>query len=65
MISLEEADEDDGDTVDGEDIPDGIPDIDVDDDSDEEADGPFLEDDDDDDDMSDIISVPKDDKEDT
>ncbi len=60
-ISLEDADDDDGETVDGEDIPEDIPDVAVEDD-DDETDGPFLEDDDEDDDVSDIISVPKDDK---
>ncbi len=66
-ISLEDADEDDGDTVDGEDIPDDIPEINSDDDDDDdEGDNTFLEnDDDDDDDMSDLVKVNKDDKDDT
>ncbi len=65
-ISLEDAEEDDGDTVDDDnEIPSDIPDIEVEDDDDDD-DGPFLEDDDDDDDdVSDIIHVTKDDKEDT
>lgn len=63
-ISLEEADEDSGDTVDGEDIPDDIPDAD-DDDEESESDNSFVENDDDEDDMSDLVKVTKDDKEDT
>lgn len=63
-VSLEEADEDEGETVDGEDIPDGIPDAETSDDDD--TDDSFLDadDDDDDDDMSDLVNVTKDEKED-
>lgn len=69
IISLDDAEDDDGDTVDGDDddIPDDIPDVEIeDDDDDDKADGPFLDDDDDDDDnLSDIIPMSGDDKEDT
>ena len=62
-VTLEEADDDSGETVDGEDIPDVLPEVETDDD--DAADDTFLEDDDDDDDMSDIIHVTKDDKDDS
>ena len=68
IISLEDAEDDDGDTVDGDgdDVPDDIPDVEIEDDDDDAADGPFLDDDDDDDDnIADIIPVRGDDKEDT
>ena len=67
IISLEDAEDDDGTTVDGdddEDIPSDIPDVEIeDDDDDDQADGPFLDDDDEDDDMSDILPTHGDDKE--
>ena len=70
IISLEDADDDDGDTVDGDvddDIPTDIPDVEIDDDDDDDAvDGPFLDDEDDDNDnLADIIPVHGDDNEDT
>jgi len=67
IISLEDAEVDDGETVDGdEEIPSDIPDVEIeDDDDDDAADGPFLEDDDDENDnLADIIPVRGDDKED-
>ena len=70
IISLEDAEDDDGTTVDGdddEDIPSDIPDVEIDDDDDDDqADGPFLDDDDDEEDnLADFIPVSTDDKEDT
>jgi uncharacterized protein (TIGR02300 family) len=64
-ISLEDADEDDGDTVDGEDIPDDIPDTDNNDDDEKnsDVDDSFLDDDEDDDNMSDLVKVSKDNNE--
>ena len=59
-ISLEDADEDDGDTVDGEDIPDGIPDADDEEKSNSEVDDAFLDDEEDDENMSDLVNVTKD-----
>ena len=61
IVSLEEADEDEGETVDGDDIPDDVA-VEVEDD---DADDTFLEtdDDDEDEDVSGIITVGKDDEE--
>jgi len=66
-ISLEDADEDDGVTVDGEEIPDDIPEVPgVDDDeTNSEVDDAFLDDDDDNDNMSDLVKVTKDDGDDS
>ena len=59
IISLEDAEDDDGATVDGDDVPDDIPDVPIDDDDDGDTDDDtFLEDDDDDNDnLADIIPV--------
>ena len=63
IISLEDADEDEGETVDGDDIPDDVS-VDIEDDDDDADDDTFLAtDDDDDDDVSDILPVNKDDEE--
>ena len=63
IISLEEADEDEGETVDGDDIPEDVA-VEVDDDDDASDDDTFLAtDDDEDDDVSDILPVSKDDDE--
>ena len=65
IISLEDADEDEGETVDGDDIPDDVG-VDIDDDDDDGADDDtFLatDDDDENDDVSDIVPVNKDDEE--
>ena len=64
IISLEDADEDEGETVDGDDVPDDV-DVGIEDDSDDDSDDDtFLAtDDDEDDDVSDIVSVSKDDEE--
>ena len=64
-ISLEDADEDDGDTVDGEEVPDGIPDADDDEESNSEVDDSFIDDEDDNAKMSNLVNVTKDDNEDT
>ncbi len=58
-ISLEDADDDDGVTVDGEEIPDDIPDVETDDDG-VETDDTFLEDDDDNDELATLVTVTKD-----
>ena len=62
IISLEDADEDEGETVDGDDIPDDVG-VDIEDDDDDANDDTFLatDDDDDDDDVSGILPVSKDD----
>ena len=62
-ISLEDADEDDGETVDGEEIPDDISEVETDDDDDDDADDTFLEDDDDKDELSNLVTVSKDNSE--
>ena len=64
IISLEDADEDEGETVDGDDIPDDVSvDIEDDDDDSDDDDAFLATDDDDDDDVSDIVPVNKDDDE--
>lgn len=61
IVSLEEADEDEGETVDGDDIPDDV-EVDVEDD-DDASDDTFLEtDDDEDEDVAGIVPVGKDDE---
>ena len=63
IISLEDADDDEGETVDGDDVPDDVG-VDIDDDDDAGDDDAFLAtDDDEDDDVSDILPVSKDDEE--
>ncbi len=61
-VSLEDADDDDGDTVDGEDIPEDIPEIAGDDEeTNSEVDDAFLDEDEENDDMSGLVNVTKDD----
>lgn len=61
-ISLEDADDDDGDTVDGEDIPADIPEIAVDDEeTNSDVDDVFLDEDEENGDMSGLVIVTKDD----
>ncbi|MEM7299888.1 MAG: TIGR02300 family protein [Pseudomonadota bacterium] len=65
IISLEDAEEDnDDDATDEDEIPAGIPDVEVDDETGEDDDTFLDDDDDDEDDMSDIIPVSGDEKED-
>jgi len=67
-ISLEDADDDDGDTVDGDEVPDDIPEVpgaDDDEEANSEVSDAFLDDEDDNDNMSDLVKVTKDDSDDT